>query len=64
MPNAIFHAKLVCGTTGYLGSGNMTDAALGVHVEAGVPLGAVDVDQVWWLVGILVEAGLLRSVSH
>ena len=26
-PRCIFHAKLVCGATGYLGSGNMTDAA-------------------------------------
>lgn len=59
--NAIFHAKVVCGSIGYLGSGNMTDSALGVHVEAGVPLGAVDVDQVWWLIEILQEAGLLRE---
>lgn len=59
VPNAIFHAKVVCGSVGYLGSGNMTDSALGVHVEAGVPLGAVDVDQMWWLVDVLVEAGLL-----
>lgn len=61
---AIFHAKIVCGTIGYLGSGNMTDSALGIHVEAGVPLAPVDVDQVWWLVGILEEAGLLRAVEH
>ncbi|HTY96651.1 MAG TPA: hypothetical protein VMB91_06380, partial [Solirubrobacteraceae bacterium] len=59
---AIFHAKIVCGSTGYLGSGNLTDAGLGTHVEAGVPLAAVDVDQVWWLIGILEEAGLLRPV--
>jgi hypothetical protein len=64
VPGAIFHAKIVCGTVGYLGSGNMTDSALGMHVEAGVPLGAVDVDQVWWLVGILEEAGLLRTADH
>jgi hypothetical protein len=62
VPNAIFHAKVVAGTIGYLGSGNMTDSALGMHVEAGVPLGPVDVDQVWWLIGILEEAGLLRRL--
>lgn len=64
VPNAIFHAKVVCGSVGYLGSGNMTDSALGVHVEAGVPLGAVDVDQMWWLIGILEEAGLLRPTAY
>ena len=63
VPGAIFHAKIVCGTVGYLGSGNMTDSALGIHVEAGVPLGHVDVDQVWWLIGVLQQAGLLRSVG-
>jgi hypothetical protein len=41
----------------------MTDSALGMHVEAGVPLGAIDVDQVWWLVDILEETGLLRPVT-
>jgi hypothetical protein len=63
VPGAIFHAKIVCGSIGYLGSGNMTDAALGIHVEAGVPLAGVDVDQVWWLIGILEEAGLLRPLE-
>lgn len=60
-PRAIFHAKVVCGDTGYLGSGNMTDAALGMHVEAGLPLAEVDVERVWWLVHVLREAGLLRE---
>ena len=63
VPNAVFHAKVVAGTIGYLGSGNMTDSALGMHVEAGVPLGPVDVGQVWWLIGILEDAGLLRRVE-
>ena len=63
VPGAIFHAKVVCGGIGYLGSGNMTDAALGMHVEAGVPLTPVDVEQVWWLVGVLEQAGLLRRVE-
>jgi hypothetical protein len=60
VPGAIFHAKIVCGSIGHLGSGNTTDSALGRHVEAGVPLAPVDVNQVWWLIGILEEAGLLR----
>lgn len=60
VPHAIFHAKLVCGEVGYLGSGNMTDAALGTHVEAGVPLQSVDVQQAWWLLDVLEKAGLLR----
>lgn len=65
VPSAIFHAKIVCGNIGYLGSGNMTDSALGIHVEAGVPLAPVDVNQVWWLISILEQAGLLRAVeSH
>ena len=61
VPGAIFHAKVVCGAIGYLGSGNMTDSALGTHVEAGVPLGTPDISQVWWLVETLVTAGLLRE---
>lgn len=56
---AIFHAKLVCGAEGYLGSANLTGAGLGEHVEAGLPLDAADVDQVWWLVGLVEQAGLL-----
>lgn len=63
VPRASFHAKLVCGSVGYLGSGNMTDSALGTHVEAGVPLAPVDVEQVWWLLGVLQEAGLLAPVT-
>jgi hypothetical protein len=57
--SAIFHAKLVCGAEGYLGSANLTGAGLGEHVEAGLPLDPVDVDQAWWLLGLLEEAGLL-----
>jgi hypothetical protein len=63
VPRAIFHARLACGRVGYLGSGNMTDAALGIHVEAGLPLAAIDVTQVWWLLDVLQEAGLLRAVA-
>jgi phosphatidylserine/phosphatidylglycerophosphate/cardiolipin synthase-like enzyme len=58
-----FHAKLACGHTGYLGSANFTDHALGKHVEAGVALAPVDVARVWWLVGVLRDSGLLAPVS-
>ncbi len=62
-PDALFHAKLVCGRTGYLGSGNLTNAALGEHVEAGVPLAEVDVERVWWLIDVLRRARLLRDLA-
>ncbi len=58
-PYSIFHAKLVCGAHGYLGSANLTGAGLGDHVEAGLPLDATDIDQVWWLLDLLEKAGLL-----
>jgi hypothetical protein len=57
--NSIFHAKLVCGRIGYLGSANLTAAGLGAHVEAGLPLEEVDVERVWWLIGVLRDAELL-----
>ena len=63
-PRSIFHAKLVWGDVGYLGSGNMTDHALGVHVEAGLPLSQVDVQRVWWLIDVPQESDLLRQVSY
>lgn len=56
---SLFHGKLVCGRTGYLGSANFTDAGLGQHVEAGLPLDEVDVARVWWLLDILRDSGLL-----
>jgi hypothetical protein len=62
-PSAIFHAKLVCGAVGYLGSGNLTDAALTAHVEAGMPLAPVDVERAWWLIHQLHDAGLLSDVG-
>lgn len=61
VPGAIFHAKVVCGAIGYLGSGNLTDSALGAHVEAGVPLSDIDVNQTWWLIETLEAAGLLKE---
>jgi hypothetical protein len=54
-----FHAKLACGSTGYLGSANFTGAGLGHHVEAGLPLDAPDIHQVWWLLDALQKAKLL-----
>lgn len=58
-PGSIFHAKLVCGAVGYLGSANLTGAGLGEHVEAGLPLDEPDVAQAWWLLGVLRDAALL-----
>jgi len=60
---SLFHGKLACGRTGYLGSANFTDAGLGQHVEAGLPLDEVDVERVWWLVDVLSDAGLLVSCT-
>lgn len=57
----LFHGKLVCGQVGYLGSANLTGSGLGEHVEAGLPLDTVDVEHVWWLMDVLVEAGLLTD---
>jgi hypothetical protein len=61
-PYSLFHGKLVCGRRGYLGSANLTASGLGEHLEAGIPLDQVDVGQVWWLLGVLIDAGLL--VEH
>jgi hypothetical protein len=62
-PYSLFHGKLVCGRVGYLGSANLTEAGLGEHVEAGIPLEEVDVGQVWWMLDVLCEAGLLVAES-
>ena len=40
----------------------LTTSGLGLHVEAGLPLDEPDVEQVWWPVDILADAGLLRDV--
>jgi hypothetical protein len=58
-PHSLFHGKLVCGRVGYLGSANLTGSGLGEHVEAGLPLDEVDVAQVWWLLDVLRDGGLL-----
>ena len=59
-PNSLFHAKVVAGRTGYLGSANLTASGLGEHVELGMPLEEVDVERVWWLVEVLIQAGVLE----
>lgn len=58
--NSLFHAKLVAGRTGYLGSANLTASGLGEHVEVGLPLAEPDVERVWWLISVLEGAGLLE----
>ena len=57
--NSLFHAKIVAGRVGYLGSANLTASGLGEHVEVGVPLGEPDVERVWWLIDVLRKAELL-----
>lgn len=59
--NSLFHAKVVAGRIGYLGSANLTASGLGGHVELGMPLEEVDVERVWWLIDVLVKAGLLAQ---
>jgi phosphatidylserine/phosphatidylglycerophosphate/cardiolipin synthase-like enzyme len=58
---SILHAKVVAGKYGYLGSANLTVSGLGEHVEAGLPLGEPDVEQIWWLLDVLERAGLLEE---
>src|ERR1700751_722099 len=53
---SLFHAKVVAGDEGYLGSATRPGPALGHHVEPGLPLAAPDVERVWWLVGVLEAA--------
>lgn len=60
-PNSLFHAKIVAGQVGYLGSANLTASGLGEHVEVGVPLQEPDVERVWWLIDVLRNAALLTD---
>jgi hypothetical protein len=59
--NSLFHAKIVAGRVGYLGSANLTASGLGEHVEVGMPLAEPDVERVWWLIGVLEAAQLLAA---
>lgn len=63
-PNSLFHAKVVAGRVGYLGSANLTAGGLGEHVELGMPLEEVDVERVWWLIDVLIRAGVLERQVH
>lgn len=58
--NSLFHAKVVAGRLGYLGSANLTASGLGEHVELGMPLAEVDVERVWWLIDVLLKAEVLE----
>lgn len=62
-PGSLFHAKIVAGKQGYLGSANLTASGLGTHVEVGVPLEEADVERVWWLIETLKKAELLTSTD-
>lgn len=57
---SLFHAKIVAGKRGYLGTGNLSIGGFEDNVEVGLPLDETDVERVWWLIERLVEAGLLQ----
>lgn len=61
--SSLFHAKVVAGRVGYLGSANLTASGLGEHVELGMPLTETDVERVWWLIDVLTSAGVLLAVD-
>jgi hypothetical protein len=56
---SLFHAKIVAGKRGYLGTGNLSIGGFEDNIEVGLPLDETDVDRVWWIVERLVEAELL-----
>lgn len=56
---SLFHAKIVAGKRGYLGTGNLSIGGFEDNVEVGLPLDETDVERVWWLIERLVEGGLL-----
>jgi len=58
---SLFHAKIVAGKRGYLGTGNLSFGGFEGNVEVGLPLNEIDVERVWWLFDTLVEAGLLQE---
>jgi hypothetical protein len=59
--NSLFHAKIVAGRRGYLGTGNLSIGGFEGNVEVGLPLDETDVERVWWLIDQLVEAELLQK---
>lgn len=56
---SLFHAKVVAGKRGYLGTGNLSIGGFEDNVEVGLPLDETDVERIWWLIDRLVEGGLL-----
>jgi hypothetical protein len=57
---SLFHAKIVAGRRGYLGTGNLSIGGFEDNVEVGLPLDETDVVRVWWLLEQLAAAGLLE----
>ncbi len=60
---SLFHAKIVAGKRGYLGTGNLSIGAFEDNVEVGLPLDETDVVRIWWLIDRLEEGGLLVPSS-
>jgi hypothetical protein len=56
---SLFHAKIVAGKRGYLGTGNLSIGGFEDNVEVGLPLDETDVERIWWLIDQLVEGELL-----
>lgn len=56
---SLFHAKIVAGKRGYLGTGNLSIGGFKDNVEVGLPLDETDIERVWWIVERLVDAELL-----
>jgi hypothetical protein len=56
---SLFHAKIVAGKRGYIGTGNLSIGGFEDNVEVGLPLDEIDVKRVWWLIERLVDAELL-----
>jgi hypothetical protein len=56
---SLFHAKIVAGKRGYLGTGNLSIGGFEDNVEVGLPLGETDVERVWWLIKQLADAKML-----
>jgi hypothetical protein len=60
---SLFHAKIVAGKRGYLGTGNLSIGGFEDNVQLGLPLEETDVELAWWLVERLVDADLLAAVG-
>jgi hypothetical protein len=60
---SLFHAKIVAGKRGYLGTSNLSIGGFEDNVEVGLPLDETDVERTWWLIEQLVEANLLVAVG-